>query len=155
MNKSKIFRVLLLTATLLLAGCTGEVEEDEEDTAPPNDGPQLSTYSFEGSDSAQDNSVNGGDELLLVVLDYGDAISWASVEVTISVNDEAPMTCEPNDSSASCTYDHDADQEWNVGDEIMISEGQNDLCSEECDIAVTIKNKQESKILDSFEVLAS
>jgi len=155
MSKSKIFRVLLLTATLLLAGCTGEVEEDEEDTAPPNDGPQLSTYSFEGSDSAQDNSVNGGDELLLVVLDYGDAISWASVEVTISVNDEAPMTCEPNDSSASCTYDHDADQEWNVGDEIMISEGQNDLCSEECDIAVTIKNKQESKILDSFEVLAS
>jgi hypothetical protein len=155
MNKSKIFKVLLLAATLLLAGCTGDAEEEEEDTAPPNDGPQLSTYSFEGSDSAQDNSVNGGDELLLVVLDYGDAISWASVEVTISVNDEAPMTCEPNDSSASCTYDHDADQEWNVGDEIMISEGQNDLCSEECDITVTIKNKQESKILDSFEVLAS
>jgi hypothetical protein len=49
------------------------------------------------------------------------------------------MICEPNDSSASCTYDHDADQEWNVGDEIMISEGQNDLCSEECDIAVKLK----------------
>lgn len=155
MNKSKIFKVLLLAATLLLAGCTGDAEEEEEELAPSDDGGELSTYSFEGSDSAQDNSVNGGDELLLVVLDYGDAISWASVEVTISVNDEAPMTCEPNDSSASCTYDHDADQEWNVGDEIMISEGQNDLCSEECDIAVTIKNKQESKILDSFEVLAS
>ncbi|NCF97726.1 MAG: hypothetical protein GWP21_07430 [Euryarchaeota archaeon] len=154
MNKSKIFKVLLLAATLLLAGCTGDAEEEEE-LAPSDDGGELSTYSFEGSDSAQDNSVNGGDELLLVVLDYGDAISWASVEVTISVNDEAPMICEPNDSSASCTYDHDADQEWNVGDEIMISEGQNDLCSEECDIAVTIKNKQESKILDSFEVLAS
>ena len=155
MNKSKIFKVLLLAATLLLAGCTGDAEEEEEELAPSDDGGELSTYSFEGSDSAQDNSVNGGDELLLVVLDYGDAISWASVEVTISVNDEAPMICEPNDSSASCTYDHDADQEWNVGDEIMISEGQNDLCSEECDIAVTIKNKQESKILDSFEVLAS
>jgi hypothetical protein len=37
----------------------------------------------------------------------------------------------------------------------MISEGQNDLCSEECDIAVTIKNTQESKVLDSFEVLVS
>ena len=46
MNESKIFKVLLLAATLLLAGCTGDAEEEEE-LAPSDDSPQLSTYSFE------------------------------------------------------------------------------------------------------------
>lgn len=155
MNESKIFKVLLLAATLLLAGCTGDAEEEEEELAPSDDSPQLSTYSFEGSDSPQDNSVNGEDELLQVVMDQGSPINWASVEVLISVNDEAPMICEPNDSSASCTYDIDNDQEWSAGEEIIISEGQNDLCSATCEIDVTIKNSQESKVLDTFEVQVS
>lgn len=150
MNKSKIFKVLLLAATLLLAGCTGDAEEEEE-SAPSDDSPQLSTYSFEGSDSAQDTSANGGDELLHVVMNQGDSIGWAAVEVTISIDDEAPIQCEPQDSSAPCTYDLDNDQSWSVGESIMISEGQDDLCSAGCNIAVTIKNTQESKILDSFE----
>ena len=152
MNQSKIFKVLLLAATLLLAGCTGDAEEDDEEL--PGDGSQLSLYTFEGSDSAQDNSVNGGDELLQVVMDQGDSIDWTAVEVIISVDDEAPMICEAQDSSAPCTYDIDSDQSWSVGESIMISEGQNDLCSAECSIDVTIKNTQESKILGSFEVYA-
>lgn len=156
MNQSKVFKVLLLAATLLLAGCTGDAEEeDEEESAPPDDSPQLSTYSFEGSDSAQDTSANGGDELLHVVMNQGDSIGWAAVKVTISVDDEAPVTCEAQDSSAPCTYDPDNDQSWSVGESITISEGQNDLCSEGCNIAVTITNTQESKVLDSFEVYAN
>ena len=150
MNGSKILKVFLLAATLLLAGCTGEAEEEEE-TASPNDGPEL-TYSFEGSDTTQDNSANGGDELLHVVMNQGDSIGWAAVKVTISVDDEAPVTCEAQDSSAPCTYDPDNDQSWSVGESITISEGQNDICSEGCNIAVTITNTQESKVLDSFEV---
>ena len=150
MNRSKIFKVFLLAATLLLAGCTGEAEEEEE-TVPPNDGPEL-TYSFEGSDTTQDNSANGGDELLHVVMNQGDSIGWAAVKVTISVDDEAPVTCEAQDSSAPCTYDPDNDQSWSVGESITISEGQNNICSEGCNIAVTITNTQESKVLDSFEV---
>lgn len=153
MNKSKIFKVLLLAATLLLAGCTGDAEEEEEEElAPSDDSPQLSTYSFEGSDTTQDNSANGGDELLHVVMNQGDSIGWAAVKVTISVDDEAPVTCEAQDSSAPCTYDPDNDQSWSVGESITISEGQNDICSEGCNIAVTITNTQESKVLDSFEV---
>ena len=153
MSKSRFLNTLLLTATLLLAGCTGDAAE--EDTAPPNDGPELSTYSFEGSDSAQDNSVNGEDELLQVVMTQGSPISWAAVEVRISVDDGAPMVCEPQDSSASCTYDLDNDQEWSAGEEIIISEGQDNLCSAGCNIAVTIGNTQESKILGSIEVSVS
>jgi hypothetical protein len=153
MSKSRFLNTLLLTATLLLAGCTGDAAE--EDTAPPNDGPELSTYSFEGSDSAQDNSVNGEDELLQVVMTQGSPISWAAVEVRISVDDGAPMVCEPQDSSASCTYDLDNDQEWSAGEEIIISEGQDNLCSAGCNIAVTIENTQQSKILGSIEVSVS
>ena len=151
MNRSKIFKVFLLAATLLLAGCTGEAEEGDDDSASPNDGPEL-TYSFEGSDTTQDNSANGGDELLHVVMNQGDSIGWAAVKVTISVDDEAPVTCEAQDSSAPCTYDPDNDQSWSVGESITISEGQNDICSEGCNIAVVITNTQESKVLDSFEV---
>ena len=73
MSKSRILNTLLLTATLLLAGCTGDAE-DEEDVAPSDDTPQLSTYSFTGSDSAQTNTVNGEDELLQVVMDQGKSI---------------------------------------------------------------------------------
>jgi len=154
MSKSRILNTLLLTATLLLAGCTGDAE-DEEDVAPSDDTPQLSTYSFTGSDSAQTNTVNGEDELLQVVMDQGNSIAWAAVEVKIQVNNGAPMICDPQDSAASCTYDIDNDPEWSAGEQIIISEGQNDLCSGECNITVTIENSQQEKVLDSFEVAVS
>ena len=60
----------------------------------------------------------------------GYGLSWALLSVSIVVDDGAAYTCqEAGTADADCTYTIDSDKNWEVGEEITISEGANtNLC---------------------------
>ncbi len=136
-----------MSITLLLAGCT------VDDAAQPplvDESPSLQLYAFDGGDSSESTSTNASDELFYVMMSQGSPINWTSVGVTIQVDSSVPINCQQNDPSADCTYDVDSDNEWGVGEEIIISEGAIDLCSNSCSIDVTIKNTEHEKIIGNI-----
>ena len=147
MNKSRICGALLLSITLLLAGCT---VDDAAQPPQADESPSLQIYGFDGEDSSESTSTNASDELFYVMMNQGSDINWTSVGVTIQVDGSTPINCQQNDPSADCTYDVDNDNEWSVGEEIIISEGATDLCSNSCSIDVTIKHTEDQKIIGNI-----
>jgi ABC-type oligopeptide transport system substrate-binding subunit len=153
MAKTRIFGVILLTATLLLAGCT-EAEDDEVD---PEDTSTLQLYSFEGSDSSTSVSSNSGEDLADVMMEVGAEILWDEVVVTIMVDESAPYVCstDSNDESA-CHYETNQQAYWSVGDSITIKEGNDDLCSSVCMIDITISKQSDGSehVIGNVDVTA-
>ena len=151
MAKTRIFGVILLTATLLLAGCT----EAEDDGVPPEDTPTLQIYNFEGSDSSTSVSSNSGEDLADVMMEVGAEILWDEVVVTIMVDESAPYVCstDSNDESA-CHYETNQQAYWSVGDSITIKEGNDDLCSSICTLDITINKQSDGSehVIDNMDV---
>ena len=90
----------------------------------------LPTWDFTYRDAAGDMTDGGGDALVHFKMTAGDDLSWALLRVSIVVDDGASYTCqEAGTADADCTYTIDSDKNWEVGEEITISEGANtNLC---------------------------
>tara|TARA_B110000438_G_scaffold218577_1_gene211438 strand:+ start:227 stop:718 length:492 start_codon:yes stop_codon:yes gene_type:complete len=151
---------LLFAIILSLAGCTGDVDDDEKGITHVDNEPSesLSIYHFEASDSSDNLTNSTGDNMIDIVLNQGQqgSLNWSSVEIRISIDSDAPVYCVADDSSASCTYASDSDLTWDVGESITISEGSNtDLCdgSTGCIVEVTIMKTENgtSHVLDEIE----
>ena len=151
---------LLFAIILSLAGCTGDVDDDEKGITHVDNEPSesLSIYHFEASDSSDNLTNSTGDNMIDIVLNQGQqgSLNWSSVEIRISIDSDAPVNCVVDDSSAPCTYASDSDLTWDVGESITISEGSNtDLCdgSTGCIVEVTIMKTENgtSHVLDEIE----
>ena len=143
--KSQKLTGLLFAIILSLAGCTGDVDDDEKGITHVDNEPSgsLSIYHFEASDSSDNLTNSTGDNMIDIVLNQGQqgSLNWSSVEIRISIDSDAPVNCVVDDSSAPCTYASDSDLTWDVGESITISEGSNtELCdgSTNCIIDVEI-----------------
>ena len=140
--KSRKLAGLLFAIILSLAGCTGDLEANEADEpAEDNVPPGLSSYYFDASDSSDNLTNSTGDNLVDILFTQGKKLNWSSVEIRILIDDNPPVNCVADDSSASCTYASDSDMTWGVGESITISEGSNtELCdgSTNCIIDVEI-----------------
>ena len=143
--KSRKLTGLLFAIILSLAGCTGDVDDDEKGITHVDNEPSesLSIYHFEASDSSDNLTNSTGDNMIDIVLNQGQqgSLNWSSVEIRISIDGDAPVYCVADNSSASCTYASDSDLTWDVGESITISEGSDeDLCdgSTDCIVEVTI-----------------
>jgi len=141
--KSQKLTGLLFAIILSLAGCTGDVDDDEEGITNDDNEPSgsLSMYHFDTSDSSDNLTNSTGDNMIDIVFTQGYTLNWSSVEIRISIDSTATVFCVADDSSASCTYASDSDLTWDVGESITISEGSNeDLCdgSTDCIVEVTI-----------------
>ncbi|MGY8745968.1 MAG: hypothetical protein ACKVG2_05375 [Candidatus Poseidoniales archaeon] len=141
--KSRKLTGLLFAIILSLAGCTGDVDDDEKGITHDDNEPSesLSMYHFDTSDSSDNLTNSTGDNMIDIVFTQGYTLNWSSVEIRISIDSTATVFCVADDSSASCTYASDSDLTWDVGESITISEGSNeDLCdgSTDCIVEVTI-----------------
>ena len=113
-----------------------------QDTA----GDGLSLYLFEGSDAAGPvtDDINTQDDLVYVKMTQGDPLSWSVVRISIIIDDGVSNECgEEWNNDSACTYTVSDDQHWEVPYEILISEGDEDLCKpttgkEYCQILVTV-----------------
>ena len=86
----------------------------------------VPTWQFTDRDASGDMTDGGGDALVHFKMTAGDNLSWALLGVSIVVDNGASYTCqEAGTADAECTYTIDSDKNWEVGEEITISEGAN------------------------------
>ena len=110
-----------------------------------NGGGAPMMWLFSSRDANGAMSDAGEETLVHIKMDQGTGLSWSVVKVNIVVDGGAAMTCvnaNLDTTNAACTFSPDTvDSEWNVPEEITISEGAADLCDGQnggCDIDVTI-----------------
>ena len=120
----------------------------------------LALYAFSGVDAQGTPSVGTDDNLIMLTMDYGSDINWASVSVKLSIDDGAPVYCDsPGNTGGVCVLidngQDTSDQFWSVGDTVTIQETGQDLCSDTCIIDVTITNTDEGVTIDTTNNVAA
>ncbi len=140
-----IATILMVAITVVLAGV---LYVWASSLAGDSTGGGLDKFQFSDRDASGALNAEGGNPLVHVVMDQGDGVSWALLEVSIVVNDGSTMKCveaSAADETSECTYAKDSDKNWEVAEEITISEGsQTDSCNGEagfCTVDITLSKK--------------
>ena len=114
---------------------------------------ELMLYDFDASDAGEDTSNSGDDQLIIISMETGSDLSWSIVQIQISIDGAAPITCDnPGQSGGDCgsiEYGNTADSTWSVGDGVTIVESGSNLCSGGCGIEYTIIDAREGMIIAS------
>ena len=156
-KKSPITIDMIVTNNSEPSWFTDYVEFGKGTLAGDSSGGSLVTYQFETRDAAGSISSAGMDDLVYVKMEQGDSLSWALVGISIVVDGGPSLQCaeQTEDSTADCTYTTSG-EDWSVPNEIMISEGENDLCGDVayCEIVVSITNVSEGRLLDEESGIA-
>lgn len=110
----------------------------------------FTMYDFNVIDASSETPTpTSGEDLVYVSMDAGDDLSWASVIVQVSVDGGIFTECTNPDNTvgSGCALSDNGDGKWAFGEEITISEGSDDLCSESCDVSVKIIDRASNKLL--------
>jgi len=110
----------------------------------------LQTYVFSGADAP------GSDGAVIMTMDSGSDLGWASVTIKASVDGAASTTvpeCGTDDGnggthSVNCWSTTETDQEWNVGEAITVDTN----CDGTCTITINVLNNREGTTLDTTVV---
>ena len=115
--------------------------------AEGNTDDSFSFYDFDVMDADTSLTNASNEALVYVQMNSGNDLNWAQVNLQLSVNDGAFMTCTtPQETTGtSCHLTDDGDNIWAFAETITLSEGSDDLCdgSSVCDIRI--------KIIDSMD----
>jgi len=120
----------------------------------------LALYAFSGEDAQGTPSVGTEDNLIMLTMDQGKDINWASVSVKLSIDGGSPVFCDnPGGEGGVCVLVDNGrdtnDQFWSVGDTVTIVETGTDLCSSACTVDVTITDTREEKVIDTTNGVAA
>ena len=144
--------VIVLLVAILVVG-SGVLYVWSSSLAEGNTDGDLMLYDFDASDASEDTSNLGDDELIIISMEMGSDLNWASVQIQISIDDAAPITCDnPGQTGGDCgsiEYGNTADNTWSVGDGVTIVESGSNLCSGGCGIEYTIIDAREGMIIAS------
>ena len=132
----------------------GYYEAVAEDAFDP-----LTLYVMDAEDASGSPSDGIEDNLVRVTMTQGSDINWASISVKVSVNNEAPVTCNnPGATGGGCDlveFGDTSDQVWSVGDGVTIKEASA-MCAagETCNVTVTITDTQRGVTIDESSAVA-
>ena len=154
-----IATILMVAITVVLAGV---LYVWASSLAEGNTDGDIAFYVFDAEDAGGDLTTGTDDNLVRVTMTQGGDINWAFVSVKISVNNDAPITCDRDSGDGVDTdcslveFGDSSDSEWTIGDGVTIVENGQDLCSagETCSIQVTITNVREGTTLDESSTVA-
>ena len=117
---------------------TDDFMYDDED-----DGSQLVLYTFSGQDAP------GSDGAVIMTMDTGSDLGWASIVIKASVDGAASSTVPMCDDTTSenCWSSTDTDDTaaWNVGEAITVDTS----CTGVCTVTVNVLNDREGTTLDT------
>ena len=113
--------------------------------------PWNGVYVFDAEDAGGDVTDGTDDNLVRVTMTNGSGLNWSSVNVKISVNNGAPITCDRDSGGGVDTdcmlveFGDTSDDVWSVGHGVTIVENGQAICSaaETCSVKVTITNTRE------------
>ena len=104
---------------------------------------ELQTYVFSGADAP------GSDGAVIMTMDAGTDLGWASITIKASVDGAASSTIPACDATTTenCWSSTDADDTtaWNVGEAITIDTS----CTDACTITINVLNNREGVTLDT------
>jgi flagellin-like protein len=146
-----IATILMVAITVVLAGV---LYVWASSLAEGNTDGNLALYAFSGEDAQGQPSTGTDDNLIMLTMDQGGDINWASVSVKLSIDGGSPVFCDnPGGEGGVCVLVDNGrdtnDQFWSVGDTVTIVETGTDLCSSSCSIDVTITDTREEKVIDT------
>ena len=108
-----------------------------------DDGSQLVLYTFSGQDAP------GSDGTVIMTMDTGSDLGWASIVIKASVDGAASSTVPMCDhtTSANCWSSTDTDDTaaWNVGEAITVDTS----CTGVCTVVINVLNDREGTTLDT------
>jgi flagellin-like protein len=152
-----IATILMVAITVVLAGV---LYVWASSLAEGNTDGNLALYAFSGEDAQGNPTTGTEDNLIMLTMDQGGDINWASVSVKLSIDGGAPVFCDnPGNTGGQCVLIDNgrdtSDQFWSVGDTVTIQETGQDLCSDTCSIDVTITDTREEKVIDTTNNVAA
>ena len=108
----------------------------------------FSMYDFAVSDAAGTPTADAGEELVYVAMDNGEDLSWATVIVQLSDGGSYTECTTPGQTAGTgCAVSDNSDGKWAFGEEVVISEGSDDICSGACTLQVKILDKASNKLI--------
>jgi FlaG/FlaF family flagellin (archaellin) len=147
--------ILMVAITVVLAGV---LYVWASSLAEGNTDGNLTLYAFSASDAGASVSTGMDDALVMIAMDQGSDINWAAVSVKLTIDGNAPVTCDNNDQGTSTCYlveyGTTDDQVWSVGDGVTVYESGQDLCSTSCEVVITITDTREGKKIDESTTVA-
>jgi flagellin-like protein len=150
-----IATILMVAITVVLAGV---LYVWASSLAEGNTDGNLTLYAFSASDAGASVSTGMDDALVMIAMDQGSDINWAAVSVKLTIDGNAPVTCDNNDQGTSTCYlveyGTTDDQVWSVGDGVTVYESGQDLCSTSCEVVITITDTREGKKIDESTTVA-
>ena len=150
-----IATILMVAITVVLAGV---LYVWASSLAEGNTDGNLTLYAFSASDAGAQVSTGTDDALVMIAMDQGSDINWAAVSVKLTIDGNAPVTCDNNDQGTSTCYlveyGTTDDQVWSVGDGVTVYESGQDLCNNSCEIVVTITDIHAGKKIDESTTVA-
>jgi flagellin-like protein len=159
-----IATILMVAITVVLAGV---LYVWASSLAGDSTGGGLDTFQWSDRDAAGDITATGGDDLVHVKMMQGASLSWALLEVSIVVDGGTMNNCveaaDADEDGLKCTYTFVDDKNWDVSEEITISEGANsDLCDGAagyCNVDVTLSKKavgdSDGGVIGEFQATAA
>ena len=150
-----IATILMVAITVVLAGV---LYVWASSLAEGNTDGNLTLYAFSASDAGATVSTGTDDALVMIAMDQGSDINWAAVSVKLTIDGNAPVTCDNNDQGTSTCYlveyGTTDDQVWSVGDGVTVYESGQDLCNNSCEIVITITDVNAGKKIDESTTVA-
>ena len=150
-----IATILMVAITVVLAGV---LYVWASSLAEGNTDGNLTLYAFSASDAGAAVSTGTDDALVMIAMDQGSDINWAAVSVKLTIDGNAPVTCDNNDQGTSTCYlveyGTTDDQVWSVGDGVTVYESGQDLCNNSCEIVITITDVNAGKKIDESTTVA-
>ena len=106
----------------------------------------FSMYGFAVTDAAGTPTATAGEEIVYVVMDAGDDLSWATVIVQLSDGGSYTECTNPDQAAdTGCAVSDNGDGKWLFGEEVTISEGSDDICSTACSVQVKVLDRASNK----------
>ena len=134
-----IATILMVAITVVLAGV---LYVWAANLAESNTDGSLELYTFSGADAP------GADGAVIMTMDSGSDLGWASITIKASVNGAASVTVDQcaSGETEDCwsSTDSDADN-WNVGEAITVDTD----CTGVCTVTVNVLNSREGTTLDT------
>ena len=123
----------------MMVDIMGDYYDDDWDSG---NGGNLQLYSFSGFDAP------GNDGAVIMTMDQGSDLGWASVTIKASVDGAASITVPACDATVTtdCWSSTDGDtSSWNIGEAITVDTS----CTDSCTVTISILNTVEGTTLDT------
>ena len=138
-----IATILMVAITVVLAGV---LYVWAANLAESNTDGSLELYTFSGQDAP------GSDGAVIMTMDSGSDLGWASITIKASVDGAAsstvPMCDDTTTTNCWSSTDSDDTAAWNVGEAITVDTD----CSGVCTVTVNVLNSREGTTLDTTVV---